>query len=150
MKINKAGLNYNLNRVYFDYNGTIANSGILIENIVDKLYKLKEKFEVIIISGDTYGNIQDTLKDFKVILAYTTDEKLKEIEKYKENAIAIGNGNIDYKMLKTAKLSFAVIGKEGCSRKAILNADIIVNDIFDVFDILEDENKIIATLKEIS
>ncbi len=150
MKIKKSGLDYELNRVYFDYNGTIANSGILLDGIIERLYRLKEKFEVIIISGDTYGNIRNTMKDFNIVLAYTTDEKLDEIQKYKEHSIAIGNGSIDYKMLKEAKLSFAVIGKEGCSSKALLHADIIVHDIFDVFDILEDENKIIATLKEIS
>ncbi|PCH84363.1 MAG: HAD family hydrolase, partial [Flavobacteriales bacterium] len=41
-----------------------------------------------------------------------------------------------------------IVGKEGCSTKAILHADIVVNDIFDAFKIISHPKQLIATLKE--
>ncbi len=141
----------NLKHVFIDYNGTIANSGKLISGVMDQLIELSKIYEVYILTGDTYGTVREVLKPYpiEVILAYTAKDKHRIIKEYTPNTcIAIGNGSIDYKMLKEAALGLAVIGKEGCSSKAILNADIVVNHIEDALNIIKHPNHIIATLKE--
>jgi len=141
----------NLKHVFIDYNGTIAHSGILISGIIDQLIALSEFYNIYVLTGDTYGTVTEYLKPYpvEVILAYTAEDKYRVIKNHvSDTCITIGNGSIDYKMLKEAALGIAVVGKEGCSTKAILNADIVVHHIDDALTIVKHPNQIIATLKE--
>lgn len=137
--------------VLFDFNGTLAKDGILLDQMLFKLKKLSEKYQVYIITGDTFGSVKDQLKgtDIELLLAATADEKMRQtIRLGADHVLAVGNGNIDYKMFMQAKLSFCVIGDEGASFKAMSHADIILNDIHHVFDMIDQPHKIIASLKE--
>lgn len=152
MKIDISGVGtYCLESIFIDFNGTIAKDGQLIEKVLEPLMVLSKTFNLHVITGDTYGNVRKIFQDLpiNVIIANSATEKLEVIKSYKpENSIAIGNGSIDYLMLDAAKLGICVVGDEGASVKAIHHADIIVNNIFDAFDIISSPNKIIATLKE--
>ena len=79
------------------------------------------------------------------------DGNMKDaINKAKEYApyIGVGNGNNDIDMLKNAELGIAIIGKEGCSVKSLLSADIVVNNIIDAINLLLNEKRMIATLRK--
>jgi len=152
MKIDIPGLTrLDLSHVFIDYNGTIAHAGQLIPQVIEKLIDLSKLYTIHILSADTYGTVRQLLEPYPVdvILSYTAIDKSKIIQSFgSENCITIGNGSIDHKMLKEAALGIAVIEEEGCSTKAILNADIVVNSIHDALSILEHPKQLIATLKE--
>lgn len=131
-----------------DYNGTIAKDGQMFD-LIERLEKLD--LEVIIITGDTYGNVRKLLEPYQLecAIAYTAHEKEDYIlKKGPDQCIAIGNGSIDYKMLKHAALGIAVLEDEGVSTKAVLNADILVKSIDHALGLIEHPKRLIATLKE--
>jgi len=61
--------------------------------------------------------------------------------------IAVGNGNNDSLMLKTAKIGVCILQEEGASSKALLNSDIVLKDIKDFFEIINKPKRLIATLR---
>lgn len=141
---------FDIHSILLDYNGTIAKSGQPLD-IKERLVQLSKIYKIYVITGDTYGAVREQLKDYPVecIIAYTADEKEAFIETvHPENCIAIGNGNIDHKMLKKAALGIAVLEDEGVSAKAIQNSDLLVKSIDHAFDMIDDPKKLIATLKE--
>lgn len=148
MNIDIPGLRaYKLKHIFIDYNGTIAKNGRLIDGILNKLHDLSNIIDIYVITGDTFGDVKKQLENtnLKLIHAYTAKEKQ---DKLYPNSIAMGNGSIDHLMFKEAELSFCIIGEEGASFKAIQEADIIVNNVFDALDMILEPKKIIATLKE--
>ncbi len=62
--------------------------------------------------------------------------------------MVIGNGMNDIEMFKSAILSVAVIGEEGCAGKLIAQSDIVVSSIEKVFSMIENTNRIVATLRD--
>ncbi len=141
----------NVQKIFLDYNGTIAENGDLLTGIKKYLRDLSETYEIYVLTGDTFGTVKEAFKDsnIEVIVAETAQEKATVIDKNNpEHCIAIGNGSIDQLMFKKAALSFCVIGREGASVKALLEADIVVHSVYHAFEMIESSKKIIATLKE--
>jgi len=137
----------------FDYNGTIAIDGILIENVAENLKKLSNEFEIYVITSDTHGSAVKNLQNLPVkIKILTSDNHTKEKEEFvnslnASNVIAVGNGNNDSLMLKTAKIGVCILQEEGASSKALLNSDIVLKDIKDFFEIINKPKRLIATLR---
>ncbi|MBN2795438.1 MAG: hypothetical protein JXR88_08545 [Clostridia bacterium] len=139
-----------IHHILFDYNGTIANDGHLL-NIQPLLNALSKDFKVYVLTGDTYGNVREQFQMTNVTLVETKTglEKGEFIETLNpKTCIAIGNGTIDRHMLKKAAISIAVIGHEGCSTQAILNSDLVVKSIEEAISLIVNPIKLIATLKE--
>ena len=143
-----------IENILLDINGTIQFSGKISEELKQKIIELKQKFQIILISADTRGNLKEIASELGLNYEKLTkkrserEQKEKIVEKYnKENTIAIGNGNNDELMLKKAALGIAIIGSEGASIKAITSADIIVTNPIDAIDLILDEKKLIATLR---
>lgn len=143
-----------IENILLDINGTIQFSGKISEELKQKIIELKQKFQIILISADTRGNLKEIASELGVNYEKLTkkrserEQKEKIVEKYnKENTIAIGNGNNDELMLKKAALGIAIIGSEGASIKAITSADIIVTNPIDAIDLILEEKKLIATLR---
>jgi len=143
-----------IENILLDINGTIQFSGKISEELKQKIIELKQKFQIILISADTRGNLKEIASELGLNYEKLTkkrserEQKEKIVEKYnKENTIAIGNGNNDELMLKKAALGIAIIGSEGASIKAINSADIIVTNPIDAIDLILDEKKLIATLR---
>ncbi len=142
---------FNIKNIFIDYNGTIACDGVLHKGLIKQLELLALEFNVFILTGDTFGTVQDTFNNtaIEVILAYTALDKLMAVKKrHPDDSIAIGNGSIDYKMFDAVGISFCVVGREGASYKAISHADIIVTEFEHVLEMIKQPKKIIATLKE--
>ena len=137
----------------FDYNGTIAIDGKLIKNVAENLKKLSDKFEIYVITSDTYGSVVRNLKNLPIkIKILTSDKHTKEKEVFvnslnASNVIAIGNGNNDSLMLKAAKIGVCIIQEEGASSKALVNSDIILKNIDDFFEMINKPKRLIATLR---
>ncbi len=148
-----------IKNVLFDMNGTIQFDGKISTEIKDKVKKLKEKYEVSLISADTRGNLKEIAKELGVSYIKIKSNELNSfseaeaknnelIKLGKENTVAIGNGNNDALMLKNALLGLIIIGSEGAAVNSILNADIVLPDPISAIDFLLDEKKIIATLRK--
>jgi soluble P-type ATPase len=147
--------------ILLDLNGTIATDGKIKEGVKERLAILKEKAEIYILSADTFGTLNDIANDLNVKGMKVDREKygsekiakLKILEELKtlnpnKKIIAIGNGNNDELLLKNADLGICVIGDEGAWSKTILSSDIVVKDINDALDLLLNENRLKATIRD--
>jgi len=134
--------------IIFDLNGTLGVEGKVSKDVKELLKKLVEKYNVVILSSDTFGTLEEEFRgiDLKVERVKDGNEKLEKALKY-EPYIGIGNGNNDVRMLENAELAICVIGEEGASVEALLASDIVVKDIRDAINLLLNEKRLIATLR---
>ena len=143
---------FQLENVVLDLNGTLTESGDVIPGILDDLRALGALgFKIYVLSGDTRGNLAQTLGHLPAVepvVTKTAEDKRHFVESIgPEHTVCVGNGNIDVEMFKVATLSVCTIQAEGAATKALLHADIVVTHIKHAFEILRDPEKLIATLR---
>jgi len=142
-----------LKHIVLDYNGTIALDGKLLNGVRDRLIELSESLNIHILTADTFGIATLELKNIlcKLHILKPSNEDIQKEDYIKslgyENIVAFGNGNNDHRMLKAARLSIAIIGREGCAHVAIQSADIIVTDINHGLELLLSPLRCKATLR---
>ena len=142
-----------IKNIVFDYNGTLAKDGQIDDKIKNLLKEICSKYSVFVITADTFGTVQDELKEFDlevIVLSSNnhTQEKMEFILSLdKEITVAIGNGNNDKRMLERAVLSIAVMGDEGCSKETLLAATVICKDIKSAIELLLYPKRLVATLR---
>ena len=149
------GQNYTLNisDLILDYNGTLAIDGKLLPGVKNLLILLSNKLNVHIITADTFGTIQNQIKEIPCRLYILppnnqAEEKLKYLQKTGcHNSICIGNGKNDNLMLKEAVIGIAVIQKEGASFKSVSNSDVICTNIVDALELIINPLRLSATLR---
>lgn len=145
--------NYTIEHLILDLNGTIALDGAIIIGVKEKLVKLSQKLDVIVVTADTNKNAEELVRDLNVTLykikkAEENDQKLELLlKKGKDNTISIGNGCNDVYMLKESAIGICVLGKEGASREAMMASDLVVTAINDALDLLLKPNRLRATLR---
>ncbi len=143
-----------LRHVVLDYNGTLAEDGVLKESAKKLLPELIERYEVHVITSDTFGSVQAQLAGFAVrVKVLQSDDHTGEKEAYvtelgSVHCVAVGNGNNDGAMLKKAELGIALIGDEGCNTNTLLNSDIVCNSIKDALKLLLNAKRLTATLRK--
>lgn len=135
-----------------DYNGTIAEDGLLIEGIDSRLEELSKVLDICVITADTHGTAAARCEGLPVaVRTFPTVEvgaiKAEETKKLGGGTICIGNGFNDIGMCGTADLSICVIGPEGCCGKLIACADVVVTSILDALDLLLKPSRLRATLR---
>ncbi len=139
-----------------DLNGTIQFNGQIFPGVKDLLDSLRGSFEdIYILSADTRGNLESLAADLGVNFHRLGCIKPEPVEKTEfirslgpERVVFLGNGNNDRLALKDARLGIVVIGSEGASSAAILAGDIVVKNPVDALNLLQDPQKLIATLRE--
>ncbi len=145
--------NLDIKNVVFDYNGTLAKDGQIDSKTKNLLKEVCSKFNVFVITADTFGTVKEELKEFdlKVIVLSSknhTKEKMEFVSQLgKDITVAIGNGNNDKMMLDTATLSIAIIGDEGCSKDALFASNIVCKDIKSAMELLLYPKRLVATLR---
>jgi soluble P-type ATPase len=127
----------NIENVVFDLNGTLARDGKIPPELKEKVNTLSEKVKVYILTADTQGTASKEIQGLQA-----------ELVRIPEATVAIGNGNNDQLILKESGLGIAILEREGMSVAAMKNADMVVKDIFDAFDLLLKPKRLIATLRE--
>ncbi|HKL13796.1 MAG TPA: HAD hydrolase family protein [Halanaerobiales bacterium] len=144
----------NIEYLVLDFNGTVAKDGKIINGVKDKLDKLSKNIQIHILTSDTFGTVQEQFSDNKINIEIidsevgSIDYKKEFIKKLnKEKVIAIGNGNNDSKMLKTAELGITIIGEEGAAISSIWNSEVAVNNIIDALNLIIKPKSLIATLR---
>ncbi|OQX54898.1 MAG: hypothetical protein B5M53_05255 [Candidatus Cloacimonas sp. 4484_209] len=145
--------NLNIKNVVFDVNGTLAVDGKIDSTTKKKLQDISHKVNVYILTADTYGTIFHEMKDTGInITKITPLDEAKQKEKFvkklgEKKTIAVGNGANDALMLKTSALGICVIDREGAFVQSIQNADIVIFGKENVFELLENPKRIVATMR---
>ncbi|WP_432405230.1 HAD family hydrolase [Wukongibacter sp. M2B1] len=144
----------NIENVVFDYNGTLATDGELIEGIKEKLADISELVNIYVITADTFGTVRGNFRDIEVEVKIISRDngildKLNFVKELGcESTIAVGNGNNDELMLKESAIGVCVLGEEGLATKALLSSDIMLRNINDFFDMIINKKRIIASLRK--
>ncbi len=145
--------NITITDIVCDYNGTIAKDGIVLPEIKTLFAQLSKVFTLHVITADTFGSVKAQLDGYgaeiKIITSSDhTQEKADFINSLgADQCAAMGNGNNDSAMLKSASVGIAVLGDEGCSTKALLNADIVCQNSNDALALFLEPKRLIATLR---
>lgn len=142
-----------LEHLVSDFTGTLSVDGKLLPGVRERLNKISEFLKVHILTADTFGKARAELEGIncEIHILEGEDHDIQKEEYVRmldtERVIAIGNGNNDRKMLKTAKIGIAVCINEGCSTDAMKSADIFVNSPLDALDLLLNPKRLKATLR---
>ena len=142
-----------IENVVIDYNGTIAVDGKAIEGVKELIERLKKHVNVFILTADTYGTARNECKNFGVNIMTFPNENAgfykKEIVRKLggKKTLCVGNGYNDIPMFKESILTIAVIEREGACSKLILNSDIVTRSITEAIELILDEKRMKATLR---
>jgi len=143
-----------INHVIFDFNGTIAIDGKLINGVAEQINKLSSEFDFHVLTADTFGTVERelTFVNCNVVIIPAEDQdkaKLDYLLKLgKDNTICVGNGRNDALMLDHAVLSVALIQEEGVCVETLHTADIALKSVLDFFGLLNNPKRLIATLRK--
>ena len=145
--------NLQLKHLVLDYNGTIACDGNLLPEVKTALKDLSNNLHVHILTADTYGKVQDKVKDVNcklfVLERRNQDTAKREyvIQLGSEFTVGIGNGRNDRLMLKEAALGIAVVQEEGSFAGTLLSADVVCTNIVSALTLLTQPLRLMATLR---
>ena len=143
----------NIKNIVLDYNGTLADSGIIPQNVKNKLQELANIYTLYILTADTYGNVAAECEDLPISLKTFTKEDVSLCKKQVVESLipsscaCIGNGFNDIEMFKIAGLSVGIIGPEGACAAIVPAVDILANNIDNALDLFLNTKKISATLR---
>lgn len=136
-----------------DFSGTLAKDGDLIKGVKERLLKVSKILKVHILTADTFGTALNKLAGMGCNIKVLQGERI-DLQKENfvrdlgsEHVIAFGNGLNDRYMLKIARIGVVVINEEGCSLETLKNADIVVKNIVDAFDLILKPKRLKATLR---
>ncbi len=138
-----------IDRVVFDFNGTLAVDGRLIRGVGGRIRKLARLVEVVVMTADTFGTVRKAVVGFpvKVEIVHTGADKRRFVEPNAARTAVVGNGVNDVPMFRAAGFSIGVIGREGTAGRLLRAATVVVFDINDAFDLLLSPGRLIATLR---
>lgn len=143
----------NLVHAVFDYNGTLSVAGKLIEGVYPLLHSLSAQLQLHVVTGDSFGTAKSELKgiDCKLTILPPENQGLAKRNYLQtlnpSHVVAIGNGRNDRYMLKDALLGIVTLGGDGTAVEALVAADVVVQNIFDAFGLLQQPERLRATLR---
>lgn len=145
--------NYTIEHLILDLNGTISLDGRIIGGVKQKLEKLSQKLDIMVVTADTNKNAERLLVDLPVTIfiiqeTQENDQKLGVVlDKGKDRTVSIGNGRNDVSMLRESAIGICVLGGEGASPEAMVASDLVVPTINDALDLLLKTHRLRATLR---
>jgi P-type E1-E2 ATPase len=143
-----------LHHLVCDVNGTLAVDGQLLEGVKQRLFALRDRLTLHLLTADTHGkqgiiDQQLNLKAVHIQPGEEDEQKTKYVQKLgAESVVAIGQGANDAGMLQAAALGICVFSAEGTAVKTLLAADMVVANIFEALALLEKPLRIVATLRK--
>ncbi len=143
-----------INRVVFDYNGTIAKDGILIPGVKEEITSFSDKLTFHVITADTFGFVKKELFgiDCSITIIPEKDQAESKLDFIRQlgpaQTLCVGNGANDRLMLKEAAMGIAVLQEEGLAVSSLLAADLVVKNILDVFGFFRTPGRLKATLRK--
>lgn len=154
IELNIPGItNLKIEHAIFDMNGTLSENGIIKERVKVLLNKLANHVAIQIITSDTFGNANESVKginaELKIIKGNNSAQKKTELvyELGYSKTVVIGNGYNDHAMFKQGVIGIGIMGTEGLAVKAVLQCDIIINSVENAIGLLLNPKKLVATLR---
>jgi len=142
-----------LRTLVLDLNGTIAVDGALLPGVGEQISRLRERLEIVLVSGDTFGSASDVsarlgLRRIELAPFAQGTAKLAIVNKMgPSTTVVVGNGQNDAPAIEAAVLGICVIGPEGAASVAIGFADVVVTSISAALDLLLSPVRLVATLR---
>jgi len=142
-----------LKHLVSDYTGTLSHDGKLISGVSEMLAELSRIFTIHVLTADTFGMATSELSGITCSIQILSGSNVAEQKQsYVEalgadSVIAIGNGNNDKFMLKTARVGIAVMEGDGCAAIAIANADVVARNIHEALGMILHPKRLIANLR---
>ena len=142
-----------LEHLVTDFNGTIAESGHLIEGVPERLVALADQLRVTVLTADTFGRAGIELAGLPVeliVLSGGEEDATKAAHVSalgSSSVVAMGNGANDQLMLTDAALSLVIMEAEGTSGAVLAAADVLFRDVRDALDALLEPQRLVATLR---
>lgn len=142
-----------IKHIVFDFNGTLATDGKLTSATREQLTKLSELAEIHVLTADTYGSAQAECRGLNLTIntfpgARGAEGKAQIVQALDPaQTLCIGNGRSDLLMAELCALSIAIIGPEGAYGPLLAVSDIVVTSLEDVFALLTNPQRIVATLR---
>jgi len=142
-----------LHHLVCDFNGTLAQDGVLQDNARTRLPKLSERLRLYVVTGDTFGTARAELGrvDCEVVVLPGEGQAAAKARFVAglgaEHVVAIGNGRNDRLMLESSALGIGVCGGEGAAAETIAASDIVVPDIGAALDLLLETKRLVASLR---
>lgn len=143
-----------LQSLVLDFNGTIAQDGLLIPKARERLIRLADQLSIQVVTADTFGKAREQLRELsccEVTILPAEDQALAKLEFVKRldanRVVAVGNGRNDARMLKEAGLGIAVVQGEGAAPETLLAADLVCPSIMVALDLLLNPLRIKASLR---
>ncbi|WP_295421276.1 HAD family hydrolase [Sulfurovum sp.] len=146
--------NLDIRHIVCDYNGTIAKDGKVHPKVKALFEILSKSYTLHVITADTFGSVHQQLQDHNThIKVLSGSDHTKEKAEYiaslgSEHCAALGNGNNDVEMLRSATIGIAILGEEGCAKEALFSADMVCKEITDALLAFIHPKRLIATLRK--
>ncbi|MHB1505955.1 MAG: HAD family hydrolase [Sulfobacillus sp.] len=137
-----------LHEAVFDYNGTLADGGLVSDEVVSLIGQLKGRLSVVMLSAGTFGGLDQASAQLGVGFQRVNSgaDKAAYISG-RPGVVAIGNGRNDVPMFRQAALAICVIGPEGAAREAMEAATVVVGSPEAAIRLLLDPRRLTATLR---
>lgn len=140
-----------IEHVLLDYNGTIAEDGLLIPGVAERLRDLAQLASVSVLTADTCGTVKKQCEGLPVqVRVFDNDHASSckaEVARACKPCACVGNGANDIEMFDEAALSIAVVGTEGAAGALLSHASVVVTSPLDALDLLLKANRLRATLR---
>ena len=142
-----------LARLVCDFNGTLAEDGVLAPGVAERLTRLAANLEIHVVTGDTYGTARQALAGLPVNVQVLPERgqaeaKLAAVLALGPDGCAVlGNGRNDVAMLRAAALGIAVIGAEGVAPEVLAASDLLVPGSEAALDLFLKPRRLLAGLR---
>ncbi len=143
-----------LRHLVCDVNGTLAVEGELIDGMILRLRRVRDRLHLHLLTADTHGRQAriDQQLGVQAVRIRPGQEKAQKAayvrQLGREGVIAIGQGANDAAMLQEAAIGICVLSPEGSAVEALLAADLVVPDIHTALDLIEHPIRLIASLRQ--
>lgn len=143
-----------IQHLVLDFNGTLAIDGHLIPGVQSLLETLAKSVTVHVITADTFGGAKKELAEIpcNILIIGNENQQLEKMNFVKTlgstHVAAFGNGVNDALMLKTARISIALLQKEGTAKETLLSSQILCNTITDALELFIHTDRLRATLRK--
>ncbi len=142
-----------IEHVVLDFNGTIAEDGELLPGVAERMRRLAETMDVVVITADTHGTCAQKLAGLpcRIDVIKPGDEARAKLDHVQSigaaHCAALGNGANDTLMLEACALGIAVMQAECACARAVTAADMVATDICHGLDLLLKPARLLAGLR---
>lgn len=149
-----AGGDLQFRHLVLEVNGTLAVDGRLQDGLVRRLAALRDRLEIHLLTADLHGRQAeiDRQLNLHAVRIAPGDEATQKAEYVRrlgvESVVAVGQGANDAGMLAEAALGICVLSPEGTAVRTLIEADLVVADIFTALDLIDKPLRIVASLRK--